>query len=179
MNNYYDFTPTDEPDETKIIFYEEARADYAPYYSSSKSIDDAKKEVLAELSKLGAGVLSFQEGTYGDNPKRHGYQITFNLRGMTGVIRVAGLPMRKPTDSKKDSVRAQALLNVRDWLKASVTQPVFSPGSNPLLMNLLVDGRRTMAEAIVEDGYLPALLDERTQPKPNIKVVGEITDGEF
>lgn len=173
--NPYTFTPTDDPDEVKVIFYEDARADYAPYYSSSKSVDDAKKEVLAELSKLGAGVLAFQEGVYGDKPKRYGYQITFNLKGLTGVIRVAGLPMKKPSDSKKDAVRAQALLNVRDWLKASVTQPVFSPGSHPLLMNLLVDGRRTMAEAIMEDGHLPALLTGGQPPKPD----GEIVEGDY
>lgn len=155
--NDFTFTPTGDDGRIQTPYYEDARADFAPYYSSSKTVAEAKAEVVAELAKLGAAILLFQEGAYGSKPKRHGYQIQFNWQGMPGLIRVAGLPMRSETDAKRDKVRVQALLNVRDWLKASVTQPVFSPGSHPLLMNLLVDGKRTMAEMVIQNGRVPQL----------------------
>lgn len=157
MMNDFTFTPTGDDGRIQTPYYEDARSDFAPYYSSSKTVADAKAEVVQELAKLGAAILFFQEGTYGSKPKRHGYQIRFNWQGMTGLIRVAGLPMRSETEAKRDKVRVQALLNVRDWLKASVTQPVFSPGSHPLLMNLLVDGTRTMAEMVIQNGRVPQL----------------------
>ncbi|MCA9872175.1 MAG: hypothetical protein KC441_00910 [Anaerolineales bacterium] len=164
------FTPSAEQTAVSIPFYEDAEASAAPYYSSTKTVRQAKTEVTEELVKLGAGILAFQEGHFGQRPrKRYGYQIQFNYRGAVGVIRVAGLPMRSETSRKVERVRVQALLNVRDWLKASVTQAVFSPGSNPLMMNLLVDGRHTLAEYIQERGALqiPAVSDNN------------VVDGEF
>jgi hypothetical protein len=170
MMNDFVFTPNAEETAVHTPFYEDATADFAPYYSSSKTVKQAKSEVTEELVKLGAGVLAFQEGHFGQSPKkRHGYQIQFNYRGAIGIIRVAGLPIRNTTSRKIERVQVQALLNVRDWLKASVTQPVFSPGSHPLIMNLLVDGRRTLAEYIQEQGLaaLPSSVGE------------SVIDGEF
>jgi hypothetical protein len=79
------------------------------------------------------------------------------------VIRVAGLPIKMTvTDTKKQAVLTQALLNVRDWLKTSLTQKVFSPGSSPLIGHLLVgDTGKTLIEIMAETGRFPLLGDGR------------------
>ena len=170
----FTFTSTEETTAGRVPFYEDARADFAPYYASGKSIKVAKQEVAVELSKLDGVVLAFREGFFGEGRgRRYGYEIDFLLRDPAGrdhrgLLRVAGLPMRRETPAKVEQVRVQALLNVRDWLKAAVTQPVFQPGAgHPLLMNLLVDGRRTVAEYLGAGGHLAALAE------------GDVIEGEF
>lgn len=164
----FTFTATDKSATTAVPYYEDARADFAPYYRSGKSVKVAKTEVSAELTKLDAVVIAFREGFFGQKPRRYGYEIEFLLYDRRGVLRVAGLPMRRETPAKIEQVRVQALLNVRDWLKVAVTKQVFQPGSgHPLLMNMLVDGRRTASDWIAERGRLPELAG------------GDVVDGEF
>lgn len=154
----FTFTSTEATSAAAVPFYEGARADFAPYYASGKSVKVAKAEVAAELAKLGGAVIAFHEGYFGDRPRRYGYEIDFLVGERRGLLRVAGLPMRRESPAKIEQVRVQALLNVRDWLKAAVTQPVFQPGAgHPLLMHLLVDGRRTVADYIAQAGRLPEL----------------------
>lgn len=169
MNDFV-FTPSEQDLAFDIPYFEDAKAEFAPYYSSSKTISNAKAEIRLELSKLEASVKRFQEGHFGIDPKRYGYQISFFLQGAPGVIRVAGLPIRKETDRKIERVQVQALLNVRDWIKASVTQPVFSPGSNPLMMNMLVPGSgKTIGEYLLKSGNLALPIGEDS----------EVFEGEF
>lgn len=87
-------------------------------------------------------------------------------------MRVAGLPMRhSETKTKVEQVKAQALLNVRDWLRSAHTQQTFQPGmGHPLMMNLLVDGKRTIADYITSQGRLPQLAAGSG---------GDVVDGEF
>jgi hypothetical protein len=161
----FDFTPDQDATKLEIPDFEDARADFAPYYSTTTSLKSAQRQVLDELAKLGAGAILFRSGKF---DRRYGYLITFQLGTAQGVIRVAGLPIRAgQTDRKIEAVRIQALLNVRDWLKAAVTSQVFSPGSNPLLQHILVDGRRTVADYIMESGRFPEL------------AAGEIVEGDF
>lgn len=169
MNNFV-FTPDVQMGEQSVPFFEDARADYAPYYSSRQSLAEAKAEMMTEMGKLGAMVFRFQEGWFGVKPKRYGYLIEFTYLGAMGRIKVAGLPIRvNVSPDKIDKVRVQALLNVRDWLKASVTQQVFSPGAHPLLMNLLAPGgEMTVGEYMMRHGRL-ALETSRD----------EVLDGEF
>lgn len=165
----FTFTLTDEPSSAaKVPYYEDARADFAPYYSSEKKIATAKSEVTAELAKLDGGVIAFREGYFGQRPKRYGYEIEFLLHDRRGVLRVAGLPMWSETETKRRRVLVQALLNVRDWLKVATTQQVFQPmAGHPLMMHLLVDGRRTVADYIAARSRLPEL------------AAGDVVDGEF
>ena len=171
----FTFTSTEPAGPVNVPFYEDARADFAPYYRSQKTVKAAKTEVAAELAKLGGAVVAFREGFFGHKPKRYGekslrygYEIDFLLYERRGVLRVAGLPLRSETPAKIEQVRVQALLNVRDWLKAAVTQPVFQPGAgHPLLMHMLVDGKRTVADYIAQSGRLTAL------------AAGDVADGEF
>jgi len=155
----FTFTATQETIEIKVPDFEDARAGYAPYYTSGKSITQAKSEVEAELGKLGAFGVMFQDGYFGDGKKkRYGYCVLFRYGDQKGVVRVAGLPIRaNHSDKKKRAVRVQALLVVRDQLKAAVTSRVFSPGSDTLIQYLLVDERRTLVEALAEEGRVPLL----------------------
>lgn len=159
----FKFTPTDETRTVSIKapFYEEAKASYAPYYESGRNlkIEQAQDQVAAEIAKLGGRGVRFIEGYFGDQPKRHGYLVTFSYGGHDAQIQVAGLPCKgEVTERKLHLIRVQALLNVRDWLKAAVTAQVFAPGSYPLMQYLLIDtaqGQKTLAEVIVEDHRLP------------------------
>lgn len=157
--NDFTFTPDQTAVELKVPYIEEARADFAPYYGSDKSIERAKDELRAQLAKLGATILLIQEGTYNSGKqKRYGYQISYVYHGRGGIIKVAGLPIKHThTATKINQVRRQALLIAVDWWRAVVTQQVFSPGTDPLLMNLLVDKDTTVAEHIRRTGNLPAL----------------------
>lgn len=145
----WQFTPNEaEADRLVVPFFEDATADFAPYYSSGRSIKQAKAVVSAEIAKLGGAVSAFVEGTYsvGQHATRHGYEIRFTMNGHTGRIMVAGLPIRKETEARVTRCRVQALLNVGDWLKSSVTLPVFSPGGNPLALKLLIPGENITFE---------------------------------
>ena len=154
------FTPTAEVNSLTIVkvpFYEDATADTAPNYTSRKTVAEAQSAVLHEMAKLGAGSVYFQEGYFGTEQPRHGYAVHFTLQGGPGVIRVAGMPIKHSATAKKvDAVRVQALLTVRDWLKASVTAQMFAPGNNVLYQHLLVDGTRTVADMFAA-GNLPQL----------------------
>lgn len=154
------FTATEAATATiPVPYVEDAKADFAPYYSSAghgKRIVDAKEEVVIELAKLGAGGVMFTEGFFGDNPRRYGYLVQFSYLGGTGRMEVAGLPIKLDANDKKVlQVRVQALLNVRDWLKSSITAQVFSPGSYPLMQYLLVNEHQTLAEAALEARGMP------------------------
>ena len=178
----FKFTPTNNnmAADFKLPYFEDARADFAPYYTAcanGTSPEKAKMQVSSELSKFGAGILSFQDGVFqAGKLKRYGYNIYFSYGGSRGLIRVAGLPIKfSPTPKKVEAVKIQALLNVRDWLKVALTSRTFSPGADSLIPFMLVDqtpGReRTVADFIAEQGNLP-----RLNPPPNGK---DIIEGEF
>lgn len=152
------FTPTEEIKGIKVPYIEEARAAFAPYYDQrDKNPGKVQTEIITEMAKLGGSSVYFQEG-YFESPmgKRYGFVVRFQFYGHPAKIEVAGLPIKNgETALKVLRVRLQALYNVRDWLKNAVTAQVFSPGSHPLMQYLLVDGSRTLAEAVIEDGHMP------------------------
>lgn len=148
--------------EIKAPYYEDAKADFAPYYTAGRGTkeSEAQSQIAAELGKLGAFIVGCFRGEYlVDGCKRYGYEIRFSFGGQQGIIRAAGLPMKHPaTDRKMHLIRIQALLNVRDWLKSAVTARVFAPGNSPLLPHMLLpDGETTIAEYIAQQQMLPML----------------------
>ncbi len=164
----FNFVP-DNQQSTKppIPFFEDATADYAPYYASKKSVNEAVAELALELSKLDAFLIGVQAGHFPHGKyKRYGYVVRFSYNGKDGLLRAAGLPMRSETAHKVERTRVQALLNVKDWLKSLVTQKVFGMDAHPLLSHLLVSGEETLAEYIVSTGNL-------------LPAGGEIVEGQF
>lgn len=158
------FTPDNQVTQIDVPFYEDARADFAPYYSvvrkgnGEAKLSEGRSKVSIELGKLGAIVSGIIPGTFGSGKaKRYGFVIRFMYGQTPGVIHVAGLPMKHETAEKKQAVMVQALYNVCDWLKSAITNRVFSPGSDMLIPYLLVDGKHTIAEYITSMGKLPAL----------------------
>lgn len=144
----WDFKP-DSPAKAAISvpYFEDANADTAPYYSSTRTIEAAKTEVADRLGTLGGSILSFQSGTFDINKqKRFGFVIRFVLNvepfsNAEGVIRVAALPIRSWSEAKEKRVKVQALLNVADWLKVAITSRVFSPDAHPLVPYLLMPAK--------------------------------------
>jgi hypothetical protein len=166
----FNFTPTEDMEYgIKVPYIEDARADFAPYYSSRGTIQEAQSEIIGAIIKMGGSGVIFREGFFGAAPKRYGYVVEFQLGGAKARMQVAGLPMKhKETKAKKTQVLLQALLNLRDWLKAAVTAQVFSPGNNALIQFLLVDGNRTIGEMLVQDRRLPNM--NPALPAPEIVV---------
>lgn len=141
--------------EIAIPFFEDARKDFAPNYASRSTLVDAEARVMKEMKKLNAFVTAMERGVFSvGEHSRHGYLIQFVLENAPGVIRVAGLPMRFPSKEKEAKVRVQCLLNVADWLKAAVTQQVFSPDASPLIPFLLLRDGRTVAEVVISGKFM-------------------------
>jgi hypothetical protein len=152
----FTFTATDADARFQVPYLEDARADFAPYYDvRDREPRDAQNMVITELVKLGASAIIFREGFFGTNPKRYGYLLTFQRGLYPAQMEVAGLPMKSETPNKIARVRIQALYVLRDWLKAAVTSQIFQPGSDPLVQFLLIDGKRTLSQVLIEDGHLP------------------------
>jgi len=169
----FQFTPLEDKATVHVPFLEDARADFAPYYTTEKKPEVVQSEIIVEMGKVGGYGVHFQMGIFGDKPKRYGYNVRFMYNGAPGLFRVAGLPMHTETDKKRNQVLAQALCIVRDWAKQMVTAKVFMPGSEPLVQYLLVDprGTHTITDQIIQSGRLPAL-------PGSVTVEGEVVDGE-
>ncbi len=159
-----------ESDELIVPFVEDARADLAPFYSVTKAIKAIEGEVLAELAKLGAGGFLVPGKFVVDGLPRYGYELRFSYQGGQGIIRVAGLPIRKSTDAKILQVKKQALSNLREWLKCAVSMQIFGDRGASLLPYMLVDGQQTVADVMMNSGTLPALM------AGSIPVVGELVE---
>lgn len=159
MSDWWQFKPDEETVRgIEVPYFEDARADFAPYYRSRDTEAEARRAVLAELHKLDA-FATFHPGMFTvRGEQRYGYEVRFHISGQPGVIRVAGLPFRgKATSQKVAQVRVQALLNVRDWIKTGITSQVFTPGYAVLVPFLLVDGSRTIMDVLVQTGKIPQL----------------------
>lgn len=164
----FQFKPVSQPAAIKVPYLEDARADFAPYYTTEKKPETVQSEIIVELAKVGGYGVYFQMGIFGEKPKRYGYIVHFTYNGAPGLFRVAGLPMWNETDKKRNQVLAQALCIARDWAKQMVTAKVFMPGSEPLVQFLLVNGSEnvTLTDHVLQSGNLPRLAG----PKPEVKV---------
>ena len=97
------FTPDIQDNTIDIPFFENARADFAPYYAVRKTttLKSAESQVAEELAKLGGYVTGFHRGIYQiDAMERYGYEIRFMHGGTSGIIRIAGLPIHSKTEKK-------------------------------------------------------------------------------
>lgn len=155
------FVPDKDEQGIKVPFYEDARADYAPYYDVKSNLKEAEGMVLAELAKLGAGGF-FEYGYFKRGAEiRYGCELRFSYRSGNGLIRVAGLPMRGGvTKLKIEKVRVQTLRNLADWFKTAVTFEIFSDQGVALVPFMLIDGpqgQTTVRDALFKEGALPQL----------------------
>lgn len=152
------FTQTSTSEkQIEVPFFEDARAKTAPYYSTERDIKSVQKEIAGIMDQLGGERIRFVEGWFGEKPRRYGTILKFRYADQDAQIVSAGLPMRSATGKKIQTVKVQALLIVRDQLKAAFTALVFSPGSYPLMQYVLGDGDKTLGEMFVNRYELPML----------------------
>lgn len=124
--------------------------------STSKTLDVLQAEIRSAIGLLGGSVQAFVPGTFVGKRKRYGYELHFELSGQEGRIRIAALPLKSETETKKRQALKQALYTVREQLVAQYNMLLLSPGGNPLLPYLLIDGK-TVAEVYEERFAVPML----------------------
>jgi hypothetical protein len=154
----FQFVPDEDPVHTiKVPYLEEARSDIAPYYRSEIPIDRAQREFEDNMTRIGATVQAIMPGKFlatGTQVERYGYVVRFQMYQRPGVMRIAALPIRSETKQRIMVARRQALLNLRDWVKAAITAQVFAPDSVPFMPFMLIDETRTIGDLMREQGYL-------------------------
>lgn len=133
--------------------------------------------------KLKGVVTKFSYGKFDTDPPRGGILIEFVLAGLPGVLKQAALPFRaEATERKVEKALVQALLNKAEWLKVSVTEPIFSPGSHPLVMKLLNPGGKgeTIEEAMMATPQIAGMSSSvALLGPPDLGVIeGEYTEDE-
>lgn len=145
------FTPDENYNILDTPYIEDTRASITPNYTTRQLPEKALTKISEEMIKMGAHLINIISGNFEiAEQQRIGYVIRFSLGGHVGEIRVAGLPMRKPTTAKERQVRAQALLTVANMLEIARVSRIFNPDAHPLVPYLLVDEGRTVAQAFEE-----------------------------
>ena len=141
----------------QILHFEDANSENSQYHRSgaNRSIEDAQEQVRRAIARLGGAVIAFVPVIF-EQPERVGYLVEFVFRGGAyGQFPVAGLPIRSSTEIRKTHARVQALMVVADILDANANAQRHIPLSNPLLLHLLIDGKKTIAQMIAERQELP------------------------
>ena len=174
----FTFTPDETAAPYEVPDLEDARADFAPFYTTEKTIAQAQSEVSLEMTKLGGILTHFTPGIFQvDGRKRYGYLIHFIFDNKRGVLRLAGLPMRTETPKKTQQARTQALLNLGMWLKALVTQRIFMATPHPLFFHLLVNDDQTVGDYVTTVLASMLHLDGQHEPQPYL-LQGEVVFSE-
>jgi hypothetical protein len=127
-------------DLTHIPFFEDqGKVDIMNYNESTKSRAVALSELLLEISNLDGYGVTYQYGTFLglETVNRCGYVIDFYCEARMIRMRVLALPTKEPENEEQAVV--QALLNMRDWLRASSVARVFSPGVDIMKLLQFVD----------------------------------------
>lgn len=181
------FIPDDLDQQSDVPFLEEARADDGwKGQSTSKSIEQLRAEISAEIGRLGGTMTRFMRGEYEiQGQTRPGALIEYSIvslegRGFQGRIDVAGLPFEEST-GRQDSARTNrkrrdkslqmALFNVREGLQGARILQTLSPGYAALIPWLLTDSGQTFGQLWREGLGIAAL------PAPAKD--GEVVDAEF
>lgn len=140
-----------------ILYFEDANASNSMYHGSKRNLDEAKEEVRRSMARLGGAVIQFIPVIF-ELPYGRGYLIEFVFRGGAfGQYPVSGLPVKttNPSPVRDEKSRVQALLVAAHYFDAAYNSKQHMPMSNPLLLHLLADGEKTIAQMIAERQELP------------------------
>lgn len=138
-----------------VLYFEDANSRNSQYHAVERDIVSSQEQVQRAFARLGGAVIQFIPVIFED-PDRVGYLIEYVFRGGAyGQFPVAALPIRNPTDVRKDKARRQALMVAADILGANANAQRHIPLSNPLLLHLLADGKQTIAQMLAERQELP------------------------
>lgn len=169
------FIPEESSQDLEIPYFEDATTEEHGVrgHSTGRSIEQLKADIRAAVGRLGGSVLAVTAGHFQVEPLRYGYVIDFDFKNHPGRLIVAALPIKKETATKKKNALRQALYTVHSTLEAQYNLLLLSPGSNPLLPYLLVEGgKQTVAELYNERFEVPMLSAGAAHV-----VDGEIVDG--
>lgn len=174
------FVPDDvKADDVHVPWFEDASSELGVKgHRTNKTIDDLKIEIRAAMSALGGGVTSFRTGHWPGEDTRYGYEIRFKYGQREGRIQIAGFPMKRETDGKREQCLKQALFTVRDSLQAQLNARWLMPGNAPLVGFMLDDKGRTLAEALAEQSAIPLLAPPMEKEEPPKGKHGKQSDGE-
>lgn len=169
-----------------LPYFDDVRSDDGwQGYSTTKSIDTLKSEVIIALTRLGGSATGFQRGSFQDREyTREGFRVHYTIEDQTGMLQpgrldVAALPVR--TDFRRQSTlekrKAQALkmslYMLRNALDGLWFLQQLSPGYAPLMPWMLErQSGKTITELWTESETFGRLL-----PAKNSEFVeGEIID---
>ena len=138
-----------------ILYFEDANSKNSQYHGSHRDIESAQEEVRRAIARLGGAIIQFIPVIF-EEPDRCGYLIEYVFRGGAfGQYPIAGLPIRSATEKRRENARVQALMVAAHMLDAAANAQRHMPLSNPLLLHLLADGQKTIAQMIAERQQLP------------------------
>ncbi|MCB2179473.1 hypothetical protein KQH61_06090 [bacterium] len=176
-----EFTPKES--EQVVPYYEDATTEEGwAGHRTDKSLKTLQSEVTQAMSRLGASVISFMRGTYGEGSKksREGYLITYEIKGMRGQIKIAALPVKPPSNSsgqhrkwfegRQEKSLKMALFMFRQHVEGMWFAEQMSPGYFPLTPFMLDErSGMTISEIVMRNNI--AALPESTG--------GDAVDAEF
>lgn len=153
-----------------ILYLEDATSKNSQFHAVNLSLEEGENRVRMSISKLGGAVVQFIPVIF-EQPERYGYLIEYVFKGGAfGQMPIAGLPIRTKKHTqyfpkKVEQARKQALYVAAQMFDSAYNSMRHMPLSNPLLMHLLVDGQKTIAQMIAERQELPEqfLLPEVTK----------------
>jgi hypothetical protein len=174
------FIPKQAEKAVIVPYFEDANRDEGwQGYSTTKSIERLKSEIVESMTRLGAMVSGWQVGTFQmDKQKRDGYQIHYSIQTpsgnfVPGRLDIAALPVRSPyDDSKKDKSLRMALYMLRISLDGMWFMQQLSPGYAPLMPWMIANKEgKTISQLWAESPAMSRLLP----PGDAEFVEGEVT----
>lgn len=165
------FTP--DKNEAQIVpFFEDAKAeDGWQGHTTTKTLKRLQDEVKEAIARLGASVVSFQQGTFQiDQKTRQGFRVHYVIEGRVARLDIAALPVRnRYNNKKKEQSLKMALYMLEIGLSGAWVMQQLSPGYAPLMPFILTEGDKTISEMWIENSAIGRLLP----PRPEEFIEGE------
>ena len=151
-----------------VPFFNEVKASAGwQGYTTTKSLDTLKAEVMTAMSRLGGLVSGFEKGIFGE---RAGFRIHYTIESEVGKMYpgqmdIAALPVRKTPHRKSyqgyeklcEQALRMALYNVAMCLEGMWLMRQLSPGYAPLIPWMLAANGKTVTQLWSESSSIRAL----------------------
>lgn len=151
-----------------VPYFDEVKAsDGWQGYTTTKSTDTLKAEVMTAMSRLGGLISGFEKGKFGE---RHGFRIHYTIEAENGTMYpgqmdIAALPVRKTTHRRSyqghektcEQALRMALYNTAMCLNGMWLLQQLSPGYAPLIPWMLAANGKTVTQLWTESSSMKAL----------------------
>jgi hypothetical protein len=164
-----EFTPKEQQNNPlEVPYFDDVTSDGGwAGHTTSKSIKTLQSEIVQGMTRLGAMVISFDQGVYGQgsNKERDGWLLRYSKDGIPGQIKIAALPVkplerrttttRKGFETRKAQSMKMALYMFARYVEGMWYAQQLSPGYLPLIPWLLGEGSgKTVSELFAERNQL-------------------------